>query len=279
MNGLVLEGGAQRGIYTAGVLDVFLDNGIDFDTVIGVSAGALHGSSYVSKQKGRSIEYTLKYCRHKDFMSISSFIRTGNIVGTQFSYRDIPNTLVPFDYDVFESSPTKMYAVCTNVDTGKAEYIECVNLRSNIDILRASASMPFVSQFVEVFGNKYLDGGVSDSIPVKKALEIGCDKTVVVLTQPLGYRKKAPKDFIANTRYRKYPNLANAINMRYKVYNETAQAIEQFENEGTIFVIRPSMKVKIGRMEKDPAVIKQMYELGCNDAKNSMPKLIEYLKK
>lgn len=279
MNGLVLEGGAQRGIYTAGVLDVFLENGLDFDTVIGVSAGALHGSSYVSKQKGRSIEYTLKYCRHKDFMSISSFIRTGNIVGTQFSYRDIPNTLVPFDYDSFESSRTKMYAVCTNVETGKAEYIECVDLRNNIDILRASASMPFVSQFVELFGKNYLDGGVTDSIPVQKALDIGCDKVVVILTQPFGYQKKPSKPIIANTKYKKYPNLATAINARYKVYNETVKTIDKLEKEGKIFVIRPSAKVKIGRMEKDAAVIKQMYDLGCKDAGNCFTELIEYLKK
>ena len=188
--GLVLEGGAMRGIYTAGVLDVFLEHGIHFDGVIGVSAGALHGCSFVSEQKGRSLRYIKKYRNDKHFMSWWSFLHTGEVVGKQFCYHDIPERLDPFDYEAFVKSDTDFYATCTNVETGKAEYIKITDMLSQVDAMRASASMPYVSKIVDYNGMKLLDGGCADSIPVEAFYKMGYERLVVVLTREAGFVKK-----------------------------------------------------------------------------------------
>ncbi|MBQ7304307.1 MAG: patatin family protein [Alphaproteobacteria bacterium] len=265
---LVLEGGAKRGIYTAGVLDVFLENGIMTDGVIGVSAGAIHGCSYVSKQIGRSIRYNLKYNDDYRFMSFKSFLKTGNVVDTNFAYYELPEKLDLFDHKTFEENNTKFYATCTNINTGKAEYILCPNLRQHyINYLRASASMPLVSQIVKLDNNCYLDGGISDSIPLKAAFDLGFDKNIVVLTRPKGYVKKPfSLLWLVKLVYRKFPNFINTIKNRHKVYNQTIEYIEQLEDKKQIFVIRPSKLIKIGRMETNVEIIKQMYELGRQDA-------------
>ena len=265
---LVLEGGAKRGIYTAGVLDVFLENGIMTDGVIGVSAGAIHGCSYVSKQIGRSIRYNLKYNDDYRFMSFKSFLKTGNVVDTNFAYYELPEKLDLFDHKTFEENNTKFYATCTNINTGKAEYILCPNLRQHyINYLRASASMPLVSQIVKLDNNCYLDGGISDSIPLKAAFDLGFDKNIVVLTRPKGYVKKPfSLLWLVKLVYRKFPNFINTIKNRHKVYNQTIEDIEQLEDKKQIFVIRPSKLIKIGRMETNVEIIKQMYELGRQDA-------------
>ena len=210
---LVLEGGAKRGIYTAGVLDVFLENNIVADAVIGVSAGAIHGCSYAAKQKGRSIRYNLKYNDDYRFMSFKSLIKTGNMVDTEFAYHELPDKLDPFDHEAFEKSETKFYATCTNLETGKPEYVFCPNLRNDyIDYLRASASMPLVSQIVEMNGKKYLDGGIADSIPIKAAINMGFEKNIVVLTRPSGYRKhKFSMLWLAKIVYRKFPNFITLL--------------------------------------------------------------------
>ncbi len=265
---LVLEGGAKRGIYTAGVLDVFLENGIMTDGVIGVSAGAIHGCSYVSKQIGRSIRYNLKYNDDYRFMSFKSFLKTGNVVDTNFAYYELPEKLDLFDHKTFEENNTKFYATCTNINTGKAEYILCPNLRQHyINYLRASASMPLVSQIVKLDNNCYLDGGISDSIPLKAAFDLGFGKNIVVLTRPKGYVKKPfSLLWLVKLVYRKFPNFINTIKNRHKVYNQTIEYIEQLEDKKQIFVIRPSKLIKIGRMETNVEIIKQMYELGRQDA-------------
>ena len=190
--GLVLEGGAMRGIYTAGVLDVFLEAGIMPDVVVGVSAGALHGCSYVAGQKGRSIRYYRKYRSDKHFMGLYSLLTTGDVVGTKFCYEDIPLRLDPFNEAAFEKAPVDFYVTVTNVRTGKPEYILCDELKvgSKMDVIRAGASMPLCSKMVEWNGNLYLDGGVSDSIPYAKMKDFGCRKSIVVLTQPAGYLKQ-----------------------------------------------------------------------------------------
>ena len=171
--GLVLEGGAKRGIYTAGVLDVFLENGISFDGVIGVSAGAIHGCSYVSGQAGRSIRYNLNYGNDYRFMSFRSWLLSGNIVDVKFCYHDLPEKLDPFDNEAFENSPAKFYVVCSNVETGQPEYIRCRNMTTEIDYLRASASLPLVSKIVNIGGKRLLDGGIVDSIPVRAFMNMG----------------------------------------------------------------------------------------------------------
>lgn len=276
---LVLEGGAKRGIYTAGVLDVFLENNIVADAVIGVSAGAIHGCSYAAKQKGRSIRYNLKYNDDYRFMSFKSLIKTGNMVDTEFAYHELPDTLDPFDHEAFEKSETKFYATCTNLETGKPEYVFCPNLRNDyIDYLRASASMPLVSQIVEMNGKKYLDGGIADSIPIKAAINMGFEKNIVVLTRPSGYRKhKFSMLWLAKIVYRKFPNFIKALKVRHEDYNQTLDYIKELEDSKKILVIRPSKLIKISRMETNPEIIKQMYELGRSDGLNMLAKVREFI--
>ena len=276
---LVLEGGAKRGIYTAGVLDVLLENNILTDGVIGVSAGAIHGCSYVAKQLGRSIRYNLKYNDDYRFMSFKSLIKTGNMVDTNFAYHELPEKLDPFDHQAFENSNIKFYATCTNVQTGKAEHILCPNLKEHyIDYLRASASMPLVSQIVYLDGKPYLDGGISDSIPLKAAFDLGYNKNIVVLTRPQGYIKKPfSMLWLAKIFYKKFPQFINTLKNRHNEYNQTLEYIKNLENPGRILVIRPSKYNKISRMETDIKKIKQMYELGRNDALRSIKDIINFL--
>ena len=256
--GLVVEGGAMRGLYGAGVLDVFLENDINADGVIGVSAGAVHGCSYISKQLGRSIRYYCKYSKNKNFMSWYSFFTTGDIVGRKFCYDELPNKLDPFDNEAFMASGQDFYATATDCETGKAEYFLCKDLNKEIDKLRASASMPLVSRIVDIGGGKYLDGGIADSIPIKKAIELGYDKIIVVLTQPSGYCKKSEHLGAIKIMYRKYPKLVEAMVNRPRNYNETVAYIEKLELEGKIIVVRPSKNLHISRMEKNPEKLREI---------------------
>ncbi len=275
--GLVLEGGAMRGIYVAGVLDAFMEQQVMVDGVIGVSAGAIHGCSYVSGQHGRSIRYYLKHCRDWRFMSFRSWIFTGNLVNTQFCYHDLPEKLDVYDHEAFEASPMKFYVTCTNVETGQAEYILMEDMRE-IEYLQASASMPIVSQIVEVTGKKLLDGGVSDSVPVKAFRKMGYEHCVVVLTRPAGYRKKPSSMGLIRRMYKKYPAFVKAMEERYIHYNQTMEEIERLEKAGEILVIRPSQDPKIGRMEKDREKVQEVYQLGYTDALHKMEELEAFLK-
>ena len=277
--GLVLEGGAMRGMYTAGIIDTFLEENINIDTIIGVSAGALFGINYLSKQKGRVLRYNKKYANDKSYMGIHSLITTGNLVNTEFAYHKLPMELDPFDEKTFRKSKTKFYATVTNVETGKAEYIHITDTHKQIDAFRASGSMPFVSQIVDYDNNKYLDGALADSIPIKKMQEMGCDKIIVVLTQPANYRKRSFPTFFANTYYKKYPALANSINTRPQQYNESLDYIEKLEKNNDIFVLRPSKNTKIKRVEKNVDKIEEQYNLGVSDCKANLSKLKKFLEK
>ena len=278
--GLVLEGGGKRGIYAAGVLDVLLENNIWADGLIGTSAGAVNGCSYVSLLVDRKVRDNRRFANEKRYMSIYSLITTGNVVGTDFAYNILPNKLEVFDYDAFEKSPVAYYVTCSNVETGKAEYIQCKSLRGkNMDYLRASASLPYVSQIVEIDGKKYLDGGICDSIPLKAFQDMGYEKNLVVLTRPRGYIKKPENNLLANLYYRKYPAFVTALRNRYAVYNRTLKYIEQQENQGNILVLRPSESIRVGRMEQDPERLKQMYELGKNDAGQMLDAIASFLSK
>lgn len=276
--GLVLEGGAMRGMYTAGVLDTFLDADVKIDGIIGVSAGVLFGVNYLSKQKGRVIRYNKRFINDKRYMGFWSLITTGNIINKEFSFYEVPQKLDVFDNETFKKSETEFYATITNMETGKAEYIKLEDLFAQMEVLRATSAMPYVSKIVELDSGKYLDGGISDSIPVEKCKELGYDKIIVVLTRPLDYRKKKPKEFFAKTFYRKYPNFAKTLNNRYKMYNETVEKIIDMENKKEIFVIRPSRLVNVKRIEKNPEKLQEMYDLGIQDSKNILDKLTEYIK-
>lgn len=266
----------MRGIYTAGVLDVLMENGITVDGVIGVSAGAIHGCSYVSGQHGRSIRYYRKYMNDYRFMSFRSLLLTGNLVGTDFCYHEIPEKLDAFDFDSFEKSRTDFYVTCTNVETGKAEYIHMENMKE-IDYMRASASMPLVSEIVEVHGKKYLDGGVADSIPVDAFRSMGYGKSVVVLTRQASYRKSPENMRLIRAVYRKYPAFVKAMENRSAQYNRTVERIRELERRGEIVVIRPTKDPGIGRMEKNPQKVQAVYDLGRSDAQKKLLQVKRFL--
>lgn len=276
--GLVLEGGGMRGIYTAGVLDVFMDHGIVFDGVIGVSAGAIHGSTYVANQRGRNIRYYKKYCNDKRMMSYRNYIFTGNIAEPKFCYDTLPNQLDPFDYDTFQKSEMKFYVTCSNVETGKAEYIKIHDMREEVDALRASASLPFLSRIVPYRGMKLLDGGYTDSIPVQAFRKLGFACNVVVLTQHDGYVKQPEYVKKARRVYRKYPAFAEAIANRHVMYNQTLQEIRDLEKDGEIFVIRPSRELKIGHVVREPEKLQEVYEVGVRDAREQLPEMQRWIR-
>ena len=277
--GLVLEGGALRGIYTAGVLDVLLKNNVKVDKIIGVSAGALFGVNYKSNQPGRALRYNKKYCNNKNYMSFYSFFTTGNIVNREFCFDKLVNELDPFDYETFSNNKIDFYATVTNLETGKAEYHLIKDLRNEKDseYLRASGSMPFVSRIVEVDGKKYLDGAIADSIPVDKMLTMSVDKIIVVPTRPIDFRRRKKTTILNKLKYKKYPLFADKLSNRYKMYNEEVERIIDLENQGKVFVIRPSRFVNIKRLEKNPEIIQEMYDLGVSDTKSKLKELKKYL--
>ena len=272
----VLEGGAMRGLYSAGVLDVFMQNNISTDAIYGVSAGALFGINFKSKQIGRAIRYNIKYAHEKNYMGLYSLITTGNIMNKEFCFDKLVNELDKFDFDTFNASPIDFFAVTTNVETGMAEYIEIVDARNGLEALRASGSMPFVSRCVELNSSKYLDGAISDPIPIQKALDDGYEKIVVVLTRPDGYRKH--KDCMPyNLIYRKYPNFIKTAKKQYENYNKTLDIIKEYEKEGRIIVLRPSKRLKVARVEKDVKKLNAIYQLGVEDCTLDLDRIKKYL--
>lgn len=275
--GLILEGGGMRGMYTAGVLDIFMDNNIEFDGIIGVSAGVLFGVNYLSKQRGRVLRYNKRFAGDKRFMGLHSLLTTGNIVNEEFSFYEVPQKLDVFDEEVYEKSQTEFYATITNVESGKPEYVKIENVFKQMEVLRATSAMPFVSKFVQLGDKKYLDGGIADSIPIEKCKSMVYDKIIVVLTRTKEYRKEKSNPLLAKLKYTKYPNLVDTINNRYLNYNESLDKINELEKNGEIFVIRPSKKVKIKRIENDQDKIQEMYDLGVQDSKEKMDALKEYL--
>ena len=277
--GLILEGGAMRGMFTAGVIDVMMENGIDFDGVIGVSAGAAFGCNYKSKQIGRVIRYNMKYCNDKRYSGIGSLIKTGNIYNTDFAYGEVPLQYDVFDFETYQSNPMDFYVVCTDIETGEAVYHNYGGKDDHgFDWIRASASMPIVSQIVEIDGQKLLDGGMADSIPVKHFEELGYQKNVVVLTQPEHYQKKKNSLMpLIRFKYRKYPKLIETMANRHLVYNSTLAYIKEQEKQGKLFVIRPKETLQIGKVEKDPNKLKEVYDIGRETMTPQISALNEFL--
>ena len=278
MTGLILEGGGMRGAYTAGVLDFFLDKGLEFDNVYGVSAGAVNACSYLSKQRGRAFRVDVDYLEEKDYAGISCLLRTGDFFGVDFCYNRIPNELNPYDKETFNKYTGNFYAVATNCETGKAEYMKIKDMDKDIIKIRASASLPLLSRFVEIDGIKYLDGGASDSIPIYQARKMGCKKNVIVLTRDKSYRKSKNNMLpVIRLKYRKYSGLIKCMANRHIVYNKTLKYIEKLEAEGKVVVIRPTREVKIGRLEKDKEKLTSLYHLGYKDAKEKYQEIMDYL--
>ncbi|HHE3600828.1 TPA: patatin family protein [Pasteurella multocida] len=275
--GLVLEGGGMRAMFTAGVLDVFLTENVQVDGIVAVSAGVLFGVNYPAKQYGRALRYNKKYLNDKRYMGWHSLLTTGNIVNKDFAFYELPFTLDPFDAETFRQSKIDFYATLTNVQTGEAEYVKLDDVFNEMEVLRATSAMPFVSKMVEINGQYYLDGGIADSIPLKKCQALGYDKIIVVLTRPLEYRKKPTLSWIFNLFYRDYPHLVEKLKTRYQNYNDTVEEIIRLNNNKDIFVIRPSHHLPISRIEKDVEKVQAMYDLGITDAKREMAALKAFL--
>lgn len=279
--GLVLEGGAMRGMFTCGVLDVFMENDIEFDGAAGISAGATFGCNIKSKQPGRALRYNLKYCKDWRYCSVRSLIKTGDLYGAQFCYHDIPDKLDIFDRETFKNNPMEFYLAATDVETGRPVYHKCTD-GGELDILwmRASASMPAVSHLVEINGRKFLDGGITDAVPFKFMEYKGYNRNVIVLTQPEGYRKEKSKaTAMFDVMLRKYPNAAKAMRRRPQMYNKQMSDIKLREISGAALVIRPKESLGISRTENDPGELRRVYDLGREVAENRLSEIQDYLNK
>lgn len=278
--GLILEGGGMRGIYTAGVLDFFIEKNIEVDITIGVSAGSCHASSYLSKQYKRAYNATVDYINDKRYLSFSNLIKTGSIFGMDFMFNKIPNELNIYDYDTFAKSKSKFVVVATNCETGSPEYFELKDLKKEIIYMQASCSIPMFANIVEIDDFKLVDGGVSDSIPIEYALNQGYKKNIVVLTRDITYKKNKQKFLpIVNRKYKKYPNLVKAIENRHLNYNKSLNLVNQLEKDGDVLVIRPKKPVNVSQIEKNAKKLTSLYEEGYDDAKELYDKILDFIKK
>lgn len=276
--GLILEGGGMRGIYTAGVLDFFIEKDIEVDLVIGVSAGSCHASSYLSKQYKRAYHSTIDYIGDKNYLSFKNLIKTGSIFGMDFMFNKIPNELNIYDYDTFNKSNSKFVVVTTNCENGKAEYFELKDLKKDIIYMQASCSIPMFANIVEIDNYKLLDGGVSDSIPIEYSINQGYKKNIVILTRDLSYRKSKQKLIsIVKRKYKKYPKLVKAIENRHINYNKSLDIINELSTKGDAFVIRPKNPVKVSQVEKDMDKLTNLYLEGYNDAKELYPNILDFI--
>ncbi len=274
-----MEGGAMRGMFTCGVIDVFMENGITFDGAVGISAGAVFGCNYKSRQIGRPLRYNKNYCKDKRYCSISSLIKTGDLYNADFCYRELPDELDPFDTDTFEKDPMVFYVGATDVKSGKCIFHKCSDgKQEDIQWMRASASMPLVSKIVKIGNEQLLDGGIADSIPLKFMESEGYDRNVVILTQPKGYAKSKNKLMpLIRILLKDYPLMVDAMEKRHVMYNHEVKDIETKEARGQVFVIRPPESLHIGRIEKDPNELQRVYEIGRKEALKNLEAMKAFL--
>jgi len=267
--GLVLEGGGMRGIYTSGVLEYFLENDIEFPYVIGVSAGACSAASYLSKQFGRNLRLNTHYLKDPRYLSWRNYIKKREVFGMDFIFDEIPKNLDPFNFDAFRDNKSQFLVGTTDCYTGQPVYWSKDEIEDDLlTIVRASSSLPFFAPVVEFRGKHLLDGGISDPIPIKKAEFDGYRKNVVVLTRNEGYRKKESKSYkLVKRKYPQYSGLVDAIMKRHEIYNETLDYLEEQEKKGNVCMIRPTNKLKVGRMEKNRKKLEELYQEGYDDAK------------
>jgi len=277
--GLVLEGGAMRGLFSAGVLDVLLENNIEFDGAIGVSAGTCFGVNFKSKQIGRTIRYNKKYCKNPDYCSFRSLIKTGDIFGVDFCYDKLPNVLDKFDNETFTNNPMEFYSVSTDTVTGNPVYTKLTTGYSkDLKWIQASASMPIVSKVVDIDGGHYLDGGISDSIPLKKFRELGYDKCITVLTKPRDYtRGDSHSTFLIRLFHKDYPVLKEVMKNRPKMYNDQLSYIKEEEKKGSTLVIAPPKSLPLGRIEHNPEKMQAAYDIGRKVATEMLPEIKSFL--
>lgn len=278
--GMVLEGGGMRGMYTAGVLDAMMENEIQIDGIVGVSAGTVFGCNYKSKQIGRTIRYNKKYCRDHRYGSFRSLLKSGDVFDKDFCYNQLPKVLDPFDYKTFSENSMEFYATCTDANTGKAVYKRCYNGDDKeLEWFRASASMPLVSKVVEIDGGAYLDGGMADSIPIRWMREKGFEKNIVVLTRPEGYKKSKNKLlWLMRIVLHKYPNLIQTMKNRHNNYNESLEELYRLQKAGEVLVFSPDHGFDIARMESNPDKLEEAYRMGKKHAFERLPELRAFLK-
>jgi rssA protein len=279
--GLVLEGGAMRGLFTAGVIDVLMENNIKFNGAIGVSAGAAFGCNYKSGQIGRVIRYSKRFANNKKYASLWSLLTTGNYFGAEYAYHFIPNKLDIVDFETFRNNPMEFWAVATNVGSGKAVYRQLNTLDyEELEFVRASASMPLVSNIVKLNGQRLLDGGVADSIPLAFFQKQGYQRNVVVLTQPKGYRKQPNKLMpLMHLQLHRHPKMLKALAERHIMYNKEVDLVLQEERKGNVFVLQPQIKLTIGHTSHNPKKMQETYEHGRKVATEELEKLKQFLAK
>lgn len=276
--GLVLEGGGMRGLFTAGILDVLLEHGIEVDGVVGVSAGAVFGCNYKSRQMGRALRYNTRFCRDPRYVSLRSLLRTGDLYEERFCYHELPNVLDPFDRAAYAANPVDFHVVCTDVLTGRPVYHSCHSGNDeDIQWMRASASMPLVSRVVDIGPHRLLDGGIADSIPVEWARGAGYARNIVVLTQPDGFRKKSRGAFLLKLLLRRHPALAAAMARRPGTYNRALDLLERLEKDGEAMVLRPANRLSVSRTERDPDKLRAAHGIGAQVALDRLDELRDFL--
>ena len=279
MAGLVLEGGAFRGLFTAGVLDGLLDIGADLKYVIGVSAGATNAYSYVSKQRGRNLEIMERFLHHKRYIGYGNFFRSKSIMDLDFSFDEIPNKLCVFDYDAFYKNDTKMLVGAFNIESGEVEYFDKDALDEKNSILRASCAIPFAFPFCNINGNLYADGGLKDSIPIKKSIKDGNEKNIIVLTRNEDYRKEKSKANEWGYKFykKKYPKLAEVLRNRYLEYNKQLDYCNELEKNDKALIIRPRVRMNISRFEKDKEKLRDIYTDGYDIVINNKDRILGFI--
>ena len=276
--GLVLEGGGMKGVYTAGVLDFFLDKGIEFSSVYGVSAGACHMCSYLSRQRGRALDVNVDYLDTRRYCSLESLVTTGDLFNVNICYHLIPEYLYPYDYEAFRQYKGKAFSVATDIVTGRPVYFRIRDMKADIDKIRASASLPLVSRNVKIGDSYYLDGGISDSIPLQQSVIDGNRKNVVVMTKEVGYvRKPSSQLGLVKVRYARYPKVYELMASRHTNYREQLEYIERQQELGKAFVIRPKVASAVSRVEKDIKKLRALYQQGYDEAADCYEELLKFL--
>lgn len=279
--GLILEGGAMRGLFTCGILDVMMEQGIEVDGAVGVSAGACFGCNMKSRQPGRALRYNLRFAKDKRYCSFSNLFKTGDLYDADFCYKQIPRVLDPFDYDALVKNPMEFHMVATNAETGEAAYFKMNDgLGDDLEWMRASASMPLAARLVDIQGHKYMDGGIADSIPLQYFESIGFNRNIVILTQPRSYEKKKNQLVpIMRLVYRKYPKLVDAVANRHIMYNEETRYVFEQEKQGNVMVLCPEASLGISRTESDPVKLQRVYDQGRELAMKRLDEIKAFLKK
>ena len=271
--GLVLEGGGMRGSYTAGVLSAFEDNDVHFPSIYGISAGACNALSYISGQSYRNHDIFYQFVQGDKYVSVKNFIKHGCMFDFDYIFGDLFHTILPFDYEAFKKSPVKFYAGATDIQTGLPVFFTKDDMDERMDVIRASSSLPFLSNIIKVGNYKLLDGGISMPIPVERSICDGNEYNVIVLTRDAKYKKSAKPEFpqaLMKAKYHKYPALLKALNKRADIYNEQRMFCQKLEKKKKAIVLLPSEPIEISRYEKDSDTLMAIYDMGYTDAMKRM---------